>query len=359
MGNEQTSDKTSTDGNDLPPTEGQFDNSIVSDSNSTTKSPVEIVEEEVKNEMGKWKDMTQNGVPGVCQPLAEQLHIEAAKEGLESWEADEEQKSEPNKMVVDKCIQLLIDMPSGKTDLEEDRNTARDMKTFANLFVRAMNVLESYNIRREVEARQDTMALGKNSRSRSGGGNDDDDDNDDEVPELSSEIYCHEDDDTVPIARKIIRACLVFLSEVGKLTTTDGTDAWFGMKDAIKSTKVVPAVMRLLLQHPTHNSFVFWGLNALYFCCRDGATNDWENIEAMRNAGGLEMVRKLNNTCVKDENVLVHVQLLHTMMTMKDDDDENLLDASLEASAQRVIEPSPAFGHGRSTNAQTFRPGYY
>ena len=332
-------------------------------------NPVELMEAKVKLEISQWTDITRNGVIGVCEPLNHQLHLEAVHEELESWKVDEEPE-QVNKKVVDKCLQVLIDMPSGKTKDEEDRNTIKDMNKFMELFRHAMNVVEGYEHKRKEMIRIENLEKKESSLAQydtnngwndddSGGDNGNDDDDDDTLLLLSTDITCHDDDKTVPVAREIIRACLMFLCEVGKLTTTDGTDAWFGMKDAIKKTNVIPAIVRLLLQHPTHNSFVFWGLNALYFCCRDGAFNDLENVEKMLNADGLKMVEILNQTCRDDPGVLVHVQLLQTMLTMKDDDDEDLLDSSLATHSGRVIESGPGFGQGNASNSHTFRPGYY
>ena len=302
------------------------------------------MEQKLQKDIDRWKSITQNGVKGVCAALEKELHVEAAHNLLEDWEEDESTASVPDVKVVDKCIQVLIDMPSETSDYVQDRNTTRDMELFTNIFRHAIHIVISFDQRlndQNLGEREDVTTSKKKRKKKLDSGKEGDDET-----RLSKSIHDHETDEYVPTARKTIRGCLIFLSEVGKLTTTDGTDRWYGMKDAIKETHVVSIVIHLLHAFTTHNSFVFWGLNALYFCCRDGAENDWENIEEMRRNGGLELCETLRSTCSDDTTMLVHVQLLHTMMTMKDDDDEDLLDVSLAGAAQRVanVFVSPEFG---------------
>ena len=310
---------------------------------TTSVQPKETLEQKLQKDIDRWKSITQNGVKGVCAALEKELHVEAAHNLLEDWEEDESTASVPDVKVVDKCIQVLIAMPSETSDYVQDRNTTRDMELFTNIFRHAIHIVVSFDQRLNDQdlGEGENFTSKKKRKKKTNRG----EEGEDEL-RLSQSIHDHDTDDYVPTARKTIRGCLIFLSEVGKLTTTDGTDRWYGMKDAIKETHVVSIVIHLLHAFTTHNSFVFWGLNALYFCCRDGAENDWENIEEMRRNGGLELCETLRSTCSNDTTMLVHVQLLHTMMTMKDDDDEDLLDVSLAGAAQRVanVFVSPEFG---------------
>ena len=308
------------------------------------------LEEKLEADLQEWKTIYTNGVTGVCQPIVRQLQLEAALSNIQLPlsdlpSAEEESNSQLNgagatdAKLVDKCLQVLVAMPSKKSYIQEDRSTEKDMQTFARMFNLAIFIVDASN--------QQMWQLKQEKRFTKRSKRNDSDSDTDEEDKLSTEIFEHEDDDKVSIARKVIRESLVFLSEVGKLTTSDGTDKWHGMTDALKQARVIDSVVRLVQGNPSHNTFVFWGLNALYHCCRDDAKNDWEDIETMKRAGGLTMVETLRSTCSEDPAMLVHVQLLYTMMTMKDDDHENLLDDSLATTAQRVIEPSPGFGTNR------------
>ena len=312
--------------------------------NSTTllaEQPKNTVADPTES-LNQWKMMIQNGIQGVCDALELQLHFEAAHEQLEPWGSEDTQTEVADDKIVNKCIQVLIDMPGESSDYVQDRNTTRDMELFTTLFKHAIEIVTSYDQRTQQLAEETRLEDGEPRRSKHHTTNELD--SDEEYSQLSTKIHSHDDDSVVPSARKTIKGCLIFLSEVGKLTTSDGTDRWFGMKDAIKQTHVVSIVVRLLHAYTTHNTFVFWGLNALYFCCRDGPLNDWENIEVMRKEGGIVLCETLRGTCSSDSSMLVHVQLLHTMMTMKDDDDEDLLNDSLAAKASRVKEKAPGFG---------------
>jgi hypothetical protein len=353
MGNESSKQVDGSDTNNKETVESNISESTAATAtanNGLSNVPIETkekLEQKLENQIEKWRNMSNTGVKGVCTALKEQLHIEAAHEGFEDWYDGEDQTLQPDVKIINKCIQVLIEMPTEASQYVKDKSTTKDMISFTEMFKHAINIVALFNERversdgkleyNEGYRKEDRAILDPKRRRHVS-------DSGEEDMKLSKCIHDHANDASVPTARKIIRGCLRFLSEAGKLTTTDGTDKWYGMKDAIKQTKVVSIVTNFLHAHTTQNSFVFWGLNALYFCCRDGPNNDWENIEEMRNQGGMDLCTKLRSTCSEDPDMLVHIQLLHTMMTMKDDDDENLLDVSLATSAQRVIESGPGFG---------------
>ncbi len=119
-----------------------------------------------------------------------------------------------------------------------------------------------------------------------------------------------------PMATQVCRACCVFLSEVGKITRSapGETERWAGMRDALKTSRVVVALARLLRENGDSNELTFWGLNALYFCCRDGAHVDEENVQHFRDAGGVELIEQLSRrrrraAARKDPLLSVHLQV--------------------------------------------------
>merc|ERR1712224_1048207 len=120
-----------------------------------------------------------------------------------------------------------------------------------------------------------------------------------------------------PIATQVCRACCEFLSEVGKITrhAPEETERWTGMRQALKTSEVVVALARLLRENSDSNELTFWGLNALYFCCRDGAHVDDENVQRFRDAGGAELIAHLSShghhaAARKDPLLSVHLQLI-------------------------------------------------
>ena len=97
-----------------------------------------------------------------------------------------------------------------------------------------------------------------------------------------------------------LRAGCEFLSQIGKLPGSNHsvTRSKNPRRLAIYNSSAVLHVARLLKQHCRDNELMFWGLNALYFCLRDGCSVDQRNVNKLLSAGdGLRLVRKLNRCC--------------------------------------------------------------
>ena len=65
------------------------------------------------------------------------LHIEAAHEGFEDWYDGEDQTLQPDVKIINKCIQVLIEMPTEASQYVKDRSTTKDMISFTEMFKHA------------------------------------------------------------------------------------------------------------------------------------------------------------------------------------------------------------------------------
>jgi hypothetical protein len=95
-----------------------------------------------------------------------------------------------------------------------------------------------------------------------------------------------------------LRACCEFLSLICQQHDQPTDHTHENMRNAIKTSGAVTSLARLLRQHAQDNELMFWGINALFFCLRDGPGVDHDNVQTLLVEGkGVRLTEKLRRSC--------------------------------------------------------------
>jgi hypothetical protein len=123
-----------------------------------------------------------------------------------------------------------------------------------------------------------------------------------------------------------LRACCEFLSSLcqHRARYKPGEDLrqtafQMAVRNAIKTSGAVVNLARLLRLNSRDNELMFWGLNALFFCLRDGSRVDHDNVRALRKEGkGNRLTEKLRRSCRKDPLMKVHLKCIKNLLDKRD-----------------------------------------